>query len=106
MRQNTSRSLSTETLFAQLAKIPRKKDSDNPRNPSQTAPPTVLPAQLPLWPCNVRAMPNEICRSAIFTVRNSHAPRVTIQNKPIFVVGNGKITYTGIELRAEDDELV
>ncbi len=65
-----------------------------------------LPAQLPLWPCNVRAMPNDICRSAIFTVRNCRTPRSTIQNKPIFVMGDGMITYTGIELRAEDDELV
>lgn len=68
--------------------------------------PNELPAQLPLWPDNVRAMPNDVCRSAVFTVRNSRTPRITIQNKPIYVVGDGMITYTGIELRAEDDELV
>lgn len=63
--------------------------------------------QLPLWPESVRAMPNDICRSAIFTVRNKRMPRASIQNQLIFVAFDDvSITYTGIELRAEDDELV
>lgn len=62
--------------------------------------------QLPLWSDSRRAMPNEYARSAIFTVRNKRVPRRTLVNQSIFVVGDCAITYTGIELRAYDDELV
>ncbi len=62
--------------------------------------------QLPLWREDRRAMPNEYARSAIFTIRNKREPRTSFMNQPIFVVGEGEITYTGIELRAYDDELV
>lgn len=62
--------------------------------------------QLPPWNDARRAMPNEYARSAIFTVRNKKVPRRSFTNQAIFVVGDGEITYTGIELRAYDDELV
>ena len=111
MRQNTASAqaaVRVDVLFpgiarraAEAAAEARARIEARPELPE-----TQLPAQLPLWPCNVRAMPNDICRSAIFTVRNCRVPRSSIQNKPIFVVGDGMITYTGIELRAEDDELV
>ena len=66
----------------------------------------VSDVQLPLWDDSRRAMPNEYARSAIFTVRNKKIPRRTIVNQNIFVLGECTITYTGIELRAYDDELV
>jgi len=64
-----------------------------------------LAAQLPLWADEVRAHPNESCRAALFTVRRARKRRA-YTNENIFIVGDGKITYTGIELRAENDELV
>lgn len=109
MKQNTPlvQAGNLEAMLAVLENCRRRnKDSDNSHNSVQSKPSNELPAQLPLWPCNVRAMPNDICRSAVFTVRNSRVPRASIQNKQIYVVGDGMITYTGIELRAEDDELV
>jgi hypothetical protein len=62
--------------------------------------------QLPLWSDSRRALPNEYARSAIFTVRNKKVERRTITNKNVFVVGDCVVRYTGIELRAYDDELV
>ena len=62
--------------------------------------------RLPAWPDEARAMPNEVCRSAIFTVRHRGKKRDPLVNQAIFMLGDGVITYTGIELRAEDDELV
>lgn len=62
--------------------------------------------RLPPWPPDQRAMPNVYARSAIFSVRNRRTPRQTLLNAPIFVLGSSDVTYTGIELRAEDDELV
>lgn len=59
------------------------------------------------WGDHMRALPNDYARSALFTVRNKRVPRVALQNEPIYSVGSDvNITYTGVELRAEDDELV
>nr|WP_080344423.1 plasmid replication initiator TrfA [Xanthomonas oryzae] len=59
------------------------------------------------WADDMRAMPNDYARSALFTVRNKRQKRAAYENKAIFHVNKDvAITYTGIELRAEDDELV
>ena len=65
------------------------------------------PFQLEVWPDGVREIPNDYARSAIFTVRNKTEPRASLQGALVFHVEKAvKITFTGIELRAEDDELV
>ena len=59
------------------------------------------------WPYHMRALPNDFGRSAIFTVRNKKVPRAALQGQSIYHVNKDvEITYTGIELRADDDELV
>ncbi|WP_417519352.1 plasmid replication initiator TrfA [Marinobacter sp.] len=59
------------------------------------------------WADHMRALPNDYARSALFTVRNKRVPRSALQNEPIYSLGDDvNITYTGVELRAEDDELV
>jgi len=59
------------------------------------------------WPDHMRALPNDFGRSAIFTVRNKKVPRAALQGQSIYHVHKDvEITYTGIELRADDDELV
>ncbi|HHE9944003.1 TPA: plasmid replication initiator TrfA [Enterobacter cloacae] len=59
------------------------------------------------WPDTMRALPNDYARSALFTTRNKRVPREALQGKEIFHVNKDvAITYTGVELRAEDDELV
>jgi hypothetical protein len=61
--------------------------------------------QLPLWADSLRCLPNEIVRSALFSARNRKWPRVHLKNSEIDVIGDGRITYTGEELR-QDDETV
>lgn len=59
------------------------------------------------WGDSMRALPNDYARSALFTVRNKRVPRAALQNHPLYTIGSDtKITYTGVELRAEDDELI
>lgn len=59
------------------------------------------------WPDNMRALPNDYARSALFTTRNKRVAREALQSKEIFHINKDvAITYTGVELRAEDDELV
>lgn len=55
-----------------------------------------------------RFLPNDTARSALFTVANRNTPRKTFLNRaPIFHLHNNvQVFYTGLELRAEDDELV
>lgn len=61
--------------------------------------------QLPLWPEIVRCLPNEILRSALFNAKNRKQPREGLKKAAVSVIGDGKITYTGEELR-QDDETV
>jgi hypothetical protein len=59
------------------------------------------------WANDMRAMPNDLARAALFTTRNKRTPRDVRQQHVIFHVNKDvQITYTGIELRADDDELV
>lgn len=56
-----------------------------------------------------RFIPNDYARSSLFTARNKREPRLTLQHEKLFHLHEGQgisILYTGIELRAEDDELV
>jgi len=63
------------------------------------------PSFLPDWPETMRAIPNEIIRSALFNARNRKKPRMYLKDVDIVVIGDGQITYRGEELR-QDDELV
>lgn len=59
------------------------------------------------WNESMRAMPNDCARSSLFTVRHKSQPRRPLQGHQLYSTNNDvKVTYTGIELRAEDDELV
>lgn len=59
---------------------------------------------LPGWPEGKRAAPNEILRSALFTVKNRNQPRPYLKEVDVVVIGEGRIRYRGEELR-QDDEL-
>lgn len=61
--------------------------------------------QLVLWIDAVRGAPNEIVRSALFTAKNRKQPRENLKQAVVAVIGEGQITYTGEELR-QDDETV
>ena len=92
--------------------------SDIPLPTSQTIRPVVAPVkkdkppdvgfeigQLPLWSDVVRSLPNEILRSALFNAKNRNAERAMLKSQPIAIIGEGRITYRGEELR-QDDETV
>ncbi len=58
--------------------------------------------QLPLWKDEFRCFPNEICRSSLFNARNRKQKREYLKQAEIAVVGDGRIQYTGEELRQDD----
>jgi TrfA protein len=63
--------------------------------------------ELAPWDDDMRAMPNDYGRSALFTVRNKRQKRAAYEQKAIYHYNNDVlITFTGVELRADDDELV
>lgn len=68
-------------------------------------PKSVVQGRLPLWPEGVRAIPNEIVRSALFNAKNKKSERTHLKNATVCVIGDGEIFYTGEELR-QDDETV
>ncbi|MCW8167084.1 TrfA family protein [Verminephrobacter aporrectodeae subsp. tuberculatae] len=56
---------------------------------------------------DMRHIPNDYARSAIFTISNKREPRRTLMREKLFHYNEHvSILYSGIELRAEDDELV
>ncbi len=61
--------------------------------------------QLPIWPEHKRRVPNEIIRSALFSCRNKRTKREYFENAQILVVGDGEISYTGQELRTDDEDI-
>lgn len=67
--------------------------------------PSSVDIRLPDWPDAHRVMPNEIIRSALFNVGNRNKPREILKNATIHTLGDGLITYSGEELR-QDDEIV
>lgn len=62
---------------------------------------------LPPWAEEVRALPNDLARSSLFSIRNKRKPRLGMTQKPLFHHHNGtRVHYTGVELRAADDEII
>lgn len=56
---------------------------------------------------DLRHIPNDYGRSSLFTARNKREPRLSLMQQPLMHYNEGvSIVYTGIELRADDDELV
>ena len=61
-----------------------------------------LPAQLPLWGEEVRALPNAIIRGALFAARDAETPRIYFDDLRVASLSNIELTYRGQELRQED----
>lgn len=62
--------------------------------------------QLPMWPEEMRGLPNAFARSALFTVANARkGARDNFKRKLIASVNGVTITYTGEELRQDDEDV-
>lgn len=56
---------------------------------------------------DLRHIPNDFARSSLFTARNKREPRRSLMHEKLFHYNESvSILYTGIELRAEDDEII
>lgn len=89
--------------FAKLWEAQKAKQQSQPL-PSIVVQASAV-AQLPLWADALRCLPNEIVRSALFNARNRNQARAYLKQSEIAVIGEGRITFTGEELR-QDDETV
>jgi hypothetical protein len=68
------------------------------------APKQPVAVQLPLWDEEIRCMPNEILRSALFNARNRNQPRRYFKNEAIAIIDqSARISFTGEELRQNDE---
>ena len=88
----------------------RSRRTDKPKNdkppPRKSSPERRAPVvQLPIWPDPHRAIPNPFARSALFTVGNPRRKRAHFEQKEIATFGDIKITYTGEELRQDDEDV-
>ena len=98
-----------EKIQASLAKARARVKTAPPA--TAAAPIATKPAgqyivpQHELWPEVARALPNEIVRSALFNAKNKKSKREHLKNAEIAVIGTGKMTYSGEELRQDDQTL-
>ena len=73
---------------------------------SLTPSPTVTQLQLPLWPNDLRGIPNAFARSALFNVANARkGERSNVKRLEIAALRGISITYTGEELRQDDEDV-
>lgn len=61
--------------------------------------------QLPIWPNDLRGLPNALARSALFCVANQRGSREMFKDKPIAALKGIEITYSGEELRQDDEDV-
>lgn len=63
--------------------------------------------QLPMWPQDLRGLPNAFARSALFSVANvrSGGPRAVHRRKEIAALSGILIQYSGDELRQDDEDV-
>ena len=65
------------------------------------------PKQLTIWSEDFRELPNDFARSSIWSVRNKKEERQVLEGAVLVHLDQKiKVTYTGIELRADDDKLL
>jgi hypothetical protein len=65
----------------------------------------LLPSLVPYIPTDKRAIPNDLIRSSLFTVSNHNTRREYIKERNLYTFGATKITYTGEELRQDDEDV-
>lgn len=85
----------------------REKQQEKLKNKAAVTPSieSTKPYQMPMWPNQVRSLPNAFARGALFTVGNHRAPRREFKKEPIASVGNIDVLYTGEELRQDDEDV-
>jgi hypothetical protein len=76
---------------------------DKGKNPIAIQPKIV---QLPIWPDFLRAVPNDFIRSPLFNVANHRKRRIYFEEIEIPAMGDVLITYTGEELRQDDEDVL
>jgi len=67
--------------------------------------PVVDSTQLPIWPNELRGLPNALARSALFCVANQRGAREMFKKRPIAALAGIEITYSGEELRQDDEDV-
>lgn len=75
-------------------------------SPRHSSTVTVSQVQLPIWPEEMRGLPNSFARSALFCVANCRAgERANLKRQQIAAVNGVTITYTGEQLRQDDEDV-
>lgn len=90
-----------QALFAKANSKGKPDPVELPGEIAMAAQPIEI-TQLPPWAEALRCLPNEIVRSALFNARNRNLTREYLKDIEIAVIGDGRITYRGEELRQDD----
>jgi len=98
-----------ERLDRLAAQARQRAESSSSETPTVASPKTRRTeekiVQLPIWRDDRRGMPNDLVRSALFTIGNSRQKRSFRRDTVIAALGELEITYTGEELRQDDEDV-
>jgi hypothetical protein len=61
--------------------------------------------EVPHVPHGKRIIPNDLIRSSLFSVRNHRTKRDFLKDRELYSFGNTQITFTGEELRQDDEDV-
>jgi hypothetical protein len=81
-----------------------KQQASNKCREFAIVPPKIV--QLPIWPEFLRGVPNDFIRSPLFNVANHRKKRTYFEEIEIPSMGDVLITYTGEELRQDDEDVL
>lgn len=91
-------------LQAPVTTTPAIADTRKRSRGMKSAPPAREPQHLPVWAERHRGIPNELVRSALFSVTAS--PRRQLRDQVIAGTAQRMITYSGEELRVTDEDVL
>ena len=72
---------STADLKAEYARIVSAKRAEKKAAKAEVS------GQFPIWPEPLRAIPNEVVRSALFNAKNHKTPRLNLKNELMYSLG-------------------
>ena len=106
MSSNSIVEHTSTTMDSLLTRLKCVEEKAKKRSRPDTLPTQSQSYRLPVWGDELRCMPNELLRSALFNAKNRNQARRYLENAEIAVIGESvRIVYTGKELR-QTDELV
>ncbi len=100
-----ARSNSQVERIKQLHERHLHRSAEKTEAESSSTPRSAKVLQLPIWSDERRGVPNDLVRSALFSIANRRAKRAYLRNAEIAALGSIVVRYTGEQLTQLDEDV-